>query len=99
MMTKLTIGECLKHKIDFVSCLPRHKGVAPPELSGKKRDRPVGRWEGKSEDIQIARRCFTDTFIVHFPARHFTDDKRMARSFGKAFHCLLKMWVLEDTLD
>ena len=99
MKTKFKHWRMLKHKIDFGSCLPRHKGVAPPELSGKKRDRPVGRWEGKSEDIQIARRCFTDTFIVHFPARHFTDDKRMARSFGEAFHCLFKMWLLEDTLD
>ena len=80
--------------------MPRHEGVSLPELPRKKRDRRVCRSVGgKSEDIQIARRCFTDTFIVHFPARYFADDKRVARSFGEAFHCLFKMWLLEDTLD
>ena len=33
----------------------------------------------------MAGRCFTDTFIVRFPARHFTDDKCVSRSFEEAF--------------
>ena len=67
--------------------MSRHEGVPSSQkkagLTGKKR--PVWRAEGKSEDTQKAGRCFTDTFIIRFPARHFAHDKRAGRSFEEAF--------------
>ena len=80
-LTENPIIESEKYKFPGMRAShPRRKKAG---LTSKKRS--VWRAEGKIEDIQMAGRCFTDTFIVRFPARHFSDDKCVGRSFEKAF--------------
>ena len=92
-LTENPIIESEKYKFPGMRAShPRRKKAG---LTSKKRS--VWRAEGKSEDIQMAGRCFTDTFIVRFPARHFSDDKCVGRSFEEALPCPFWTRVLTET--